>query len=138
MIDRRSREYSVGYGKPPRHSQFKKGQSGNPRGRAKGTRNLPSLIMSGLNELVTITENGKRRKITKLEAMTKQLANKGASGDPKATQLLIGMLQLYEGRVEARSENAALGDADRQLVALLFDRIRRIGNGGPDDASEPV
>jgi hypothetical protein len=138
MPDRRSRDYPVGYGKPPRHSQFKKGQSGNPKGRAKGTRNLPSLIMSVLNERVTITENGTRRKITKLEAMTKQLANKGASGDPKATQLLIRMLQLYEGRVEAPSGNAALSEVDRQVMSLLFDRIRQIRNGGPDDASDPL
>jgi Family of unknown function (DUF5681) len=54
-------DYAIGYGKPPRHTQFKRGQSGNPKGRAKGSKNLATLIMSVLNERVIITENGRRR-----------------------------------------------------------------------------
>ncbi len=124
-------EYSVGYGKPPRHSQFKKGQSGYPRGRRKGSKNLSTLIPSVLKERVTITEHGKRRTITKLEAMTKQLANKGASGDPKATQLLLGMLQLFEDRQEAPASTEVTADADRTIMRLFLARMRRMG--GTDD-----
>jgi type II secretory pathway component PulC len=127
-------EYKVGYGKPPRHSQFKKGQSGYPKGRPKGSKNLANLIRCVLKERVTITENGKRRTITKLEAMTKQLANKGASGDPKATQLLLGMVQLFEDRQEAPAQTEISSQADQQIMQLFFARARRVG--GSDEGND--
>jgi hypothetical protein len=126
MTDELNDNYPVGYRNPPRHTRFKKGQSGNPKGRAKGSKNLATLIMSVVNERVPIVENGKRRKITKLEAMTKQLANRGAQGEPKATQLLLGMLQLYEERGGTAPQTTAVGEADREVMALLFARIRRM------------
>src|SRR5215471_1079459 len=64
-------EYRVGRGKPPLHTRFKKGQSGNPRGpRAK---NLPALLVEALGEPVILTTNGRRRQITKREAVIAQL-----------------------------------------------------------------
>jgi hypothetical protein len=55
--------------KPPKHTQFKKGQSGNPRGHPRGAKNLATVLGEVLDEKVTITENGRRRTITKAEAM---------------------------------------------------------------------
>jgi hypothetical protein len=136
MADEHTGDYAVGYGKPPHHTQFKKGQSGNPKGRAKGSKNLAALIMSALHEPVTVTQNGRRKRITKIEAMTTQLANKGASGDPKATQLLMGMVQLFEDRAEAPAQTNPVGDADRQVMQLLFSRIQRIGNGATDETAD--
>jgi hypothetical protein len=127
-------EYPVGYRKPPRHSQFKKGQSGYPQGRPKGSKNLSTLISTVLKERVPITENGKRRTITKLEAMTKQLANKGASGEPKATQLLLGMLQLFEDRQEAPAQTEDSSEADQKIMQLFFARARRMG--GSDEGNQ--
>src|SRR5215831_15557093 len=57
-------EYRVGYGRPPRHSRFAKGQSGNPKGRPGGAKNFSTLLTEALNELVAIAENGARRKIS--------------------------------------------------------------------------
>jgi Family of unknown function (DUF5681) len=81
------RSYEVGYAKPPLHTRFRKGQSGNPKGRGKGTKNFATIFMKAMSQPVTITENGKRRKISKLDAAVTQLANDAARGDKKAIQL---------------------------------------------------
>ena len=87
------RQYTVGKGKPPEHTRFQKGQSGNPTGRRKGSKNVATLLEQVLNERVIVTENGKRKRITKLEAMLKQLANKAASGDHRAIKLLMPLAE---------------------------------------------
>jgi hypothetical protein len=74
----------VGYGKPPQHTRFKKGESGNPTGRPKGSKNLTTLLEKELKQRVVITENGRRRSITKQEAMVKHLVNKAVFGRPPA------------------------------------------------------
>ena len=83
----------VGYGNPPKHSQFKKGTSGNKNGRPKGAKNLATLFHTALNQRVAISENGQRRTITKLEAAIMQLTNKAATGDAKAFQATISVLK---------------------------------------------
>lgn len=79
-------KYAVGYGKPPKHTQFKKGTSGNKKGRPKGTKNFETLFQEEINQSIVITENGQRRRITKGKAIAKQLTNKAATGDLKAIQ----------------------------------------------------
>jgi hypothetical protein len=72
-------DHSVGYSKPPRHTQFRKGQSGNPKGRRRGSKNFATVLLNSAHEPVTVNEGGRRKRITKLEAMSKQLANKAAA-----------------------------------------------------------
>jgi hypothetical protein len=59
------RDYPVGYGKRPPHSRFVKGQSGNPRGRQPGAKNMKTLLTKALNKLVVVTDHGGRRKVSK-------------------------------------------------------------------------
>lgn len=89
MRKKRSDKYEVGFGRPPRHSQFQKGRSGNPSGRPRGSKNAATLLDEALKERVIVSENGGRRSVTKLEAIMKQLVNKAAQGDHRATQLLL-------------------------------------------------
>jgi hypothetical protein len=116
----------VGYGIPPKATQFKSGQSGNPKGRPKGAKNLNTLLNRTINERLTITENGKRRTINKLEATVKQLVNKAASGDYKSGQLLLQLVQLVEGRSEADNVFAqpAVADTDYLVMNNIISRIR--------------
>ena len=80
--------YSVGYRKPPFATRFKPGQSGNINGRPKGSKNFARALQNELNTRVLITENGKQMKITKLEAIAKQIVIKAANGDPRIIRLL--------------------------------------------------
>lgn len=73
---------SIGYGKPPMHTRFKPGQSGNVKGRPRESKNLTTTMTKELNQKVTISENGRRKKITMREAITKQALNKAAGAIP--------------------------------------------------------
>ena len=120
------RDYVVGYGKPPVHSRFQKGRSGNPKGRPRGRRNMSTLLNATLNGWVTVVENGRRKKITKREAIVTQLVNKSASADLKATQIVLAMLRDVESLTDGSAEPAAFTEADdaRQRLIDEIDRLR--------------
>jgi hypothetical protein len=116
--------YEVGYGKPPRHTCFKKGQSGNPRGRPRGSKNLRTLLNEALNELVVVTEEGGRRKITKREAIITQLVNRSASADLRALKILLDTLRDIEGQSEPdSSETSGFTVADEKVIEQLRARF---------------
>ena len=118
------RQYAANYRKPPVHSRFQKGQSGNPRGRP--AKNLPALLAAALNEKVTVTENGKRRQVTKREAVIAQLVNKSAAAELRATKMLIDMLRDIEKRAEpAIAEKNPFSSTDKEVVQQLIARLRR-------------
>jgi hypothetical protein len=83
----------VGYGKPPKQSRFRTGKSGNLKGRPRGSRNFATLVEEALAEPVMISENGRRRKASKLEVIVKQLVNKAAQGDHRSIQLLMAFTE---------------------------------------------
>jgi len=126
-----NREYAANYRKPPEHTRFKKGQSGNPRGRTP--KNLPALLAAALNEKVTVTENGKRRQITKREAVIAQLVNKSAAAELRATKMLIDMLRDVEKKAEpAVAAKSPFSPTDKEVVQGLITRLRRnMCNGCP-------
>ena len=121
-----SRDYHVGYAKPPRHTRFQKGRSGNPRGRPRGSKNLSTLLTEALNELVLVAENRERRKITKRQAIITQLVNKAAQADWRAIKILLDILQAIESRTEPASpETSGFSAADEQVIAQLRARFAR-------------
>ena len=119
------RDYEVGYGKPPRHTRFEPGQSGNPRGRPLGAKNMKTLLSKALNELVVVTEPGGRRKVSKREAIVTQLVNRSAKADYKAIQILLGMLRDIEGHADPGSADPApFTEADAQIIQRIRARLR--------------
>jgi hypothetical protein len=89
MPEQKDDDYKVGYRKPPRHSQFTPGRSGNPKGRRRGSMNFGTHLEQALTERVTITENGQRKRTSKMQVIVKQVVNKAAQGDHRATRLLL-------------------------------------------------
>jgi len=89
-------DYDIGFGKPPKESQFKPGRSGNPKGRQKKIKNITGDLYAVLNEKVLIKDGRGSRKITKLQAYLLQLANKAASGDLKAGKELMRLHQAVD------------------------------------------
>jgi Family of unknown function (DUF5681) len=116
------RDYEVGYGKPPRYSQFKRGQSGNPRGRPAGSKNLGTLVSEALNEPVIVVENGGRRKISKREAIIKQLVNRSAKADWRAIKILLDIVRELEGRIEPETAESSFSAADEKVIEQIKAR----------------
>src|SRR5690348_13772489 len=125
-------DYEVGYGRPPRHTRFKKGRSGNPRGRSPGSRNLSTLLCEALNEPVVVAENGGRRKISKRQAIVKQLVNQSAKGDWPAAKLLIQIVQDLEPPTEPEPSQDSFGAADEKVIEQLKARLRGKKPGSDD------
>jgi hypothetical protein len=124
---------NVGYGNPPEHSRFVKGQSGNPKGRPKGSKNLSTILQSVYQQRVTVAINGRTIRMTKLEACVHQLANKAASGDLKAIrEFFYWCRSLEEPRQEAWSASN-IDEKDKPVMASL---LRRLGLT-PDPGEEP-
>lgn len=88
-------DYEIGYGRPPEHSRFQPGKSGNLRGRTKAClMDLAGAIEKELAQKVTLTENGQRRRVTKSTLIAKQLVNKAAGGDLRAMACLQNLQRL--------------------------------------------
>jgi hypothetical protein len=118
--------YQVGPGRPPLHTRFKKGQSGNPGGRS--TKSLPALLADALNETVVVTIDGRRRTVTKREAIVTQMVDKSANADLQATKMLIDMMKDVEhkaGEAAPPPEPRRLAEADKEVVQQFVARLRR-------------
>lgn len=91
-------EYEVGYKKPPKGSQFKKGRSGNPKGRPKGAKNTLSLAEKIFNETISIRESGDEKEVTKIEGTLMRLIQKALEGDIKAADKVIKLSKEIDKR----------------------------------------
>jgi hypothetical protein len=88
--------YEVGYGKPPRATQFKKGQSGNPRGRPKGAKGFDAQLKEAFGQKVEVQLKGKMRRITAGQAMLLKLTAKALGGDMAALRQGISLFQMSQ------------------------------------------
>ena len=117
--------YRVGPGRPRLHARFKEGQSGNPSGR--GAKSLPALFADALNETVVVTIDGRRRKLTKREAIIARMVDKSASADLRATKMLIDMMKEAEKKARVSApppEPRRLDETDEEVVQQLVARLR--------------
>ena len=118
------RQYAANYRQPSLHTRFKKGQSGNPRGRP--AKNLAALLAAALNEKVTVTENGKRRQVTRREAVVAQLVNESVSAELRAAKMLIDMLRDIEKRADPTpAVKNPFNPTDKEVVQQLITGLRR-------------
>lgn len=114
-------DYEVGNCKPPKHRQFKKGVSGNPRGRPRGRRNLSSTIEATWKEKVQIEENGEKRTVTKLEVTIRRFIQNAMSGDVQALRALAAFMPAED--TAAPQTVADLAEQDRKLLESLSRRF---------------
>jgi len=114
----------VGYGKPPQNCRFKKGRSGNPRGRPKGALNMATVLARTLHEKVVIDENGKKKTVSKLEAAIAQLVSKATSGDAHAIRYLCQLVTSAEERSVVVEPTTHLSETDQKVMANILKRFQ--------------
>ena len=113
----------TGYKRPPASKRWKKGQSGNPSGRKRGTLNLRTDLLAELSELIQIQEGGSARKITKQRALLKSLAARGIKGDARAANLILNLIARL---LENEPETSITADLSAQDEAILHDFGQRL------------
>ena len=116
--------YDVGYGKPPEATRFRKGVSGNPKGRPKGSKNIAHMLQEAGSELVQITRNGRIRKVTLLQAGILQMHNKAAGGDARAMREVLSAHRVFAEPEDQSEEQAQFTDRDRSVMKNLLKRIK--------------
>ena len=129
----------VGYKKPPRHSQFKKGQSGNAKGRPRGTRNFQSDLRDELAELVNVRENGSVTRVSSQRAALKQLRAKALKGDQRALDKLLALAERHGIDDAADEAEHALSESDQQIVDRFKQRAvkeHEADQAGADDVDD--
>jgi len=115
----------VGPGRPPKHSRFKKGESGNPKGRPKGSFNLRTIFERALREKVRIREKGRYKDAKKWEVAMRQLANRAAGGDLPAIRLILiyGPALLDSPSAEDLRELAEFKEMNRRLESMSNEEL---------------
>lgn len=119
-------DYTVGHGKPPKHSQFPKGRSGNPKGRPRGSKNLATIFHQVTSEKISVKENGRTRRMTRIEAVVHQLTNKALSGDARAMTQLMQFHRLFEVSMETVKAKPEVGERDLSALESVMTRMKRI------------
>jgi hypothetical protein len=119
MSKKTSDDYEVGKGKPPKNGQYHPGQSGNPNGRPKGSKNVHEVLSKILKEKITITDAGNKMVVEKLEGAMRVLVNKSFEGRPQSLKLLIDLLKDAESVGQTASEGSFTDDDCDALMEEL-------------------
>ena len=120
------RNYEVGYGKPPKHTRFKPGQSGNPKGRKPGSKNVMTLLEQTLFDTVKVRENGKVRHVPAIQACLLSLRNQAIKGDPRALDRYIRLATLFQSAQPESSSATAPEAVDRAADLALLQELQRM------------
>ncbi len=104
-----------GYGKPPKATQFKPGQSGNPKGRPKGPGNLTKLIAKHAAKKVTVIESGVEKKMAKMDVVIAAMFNKASKGDVAAARLIANLV-MAAAQISGEDYQSGYSDEDFKVI----------------------
>lgn len=130
-----------GYKNPPKEHQFRKGVSGNPKGRPRKKKQPSSdpgldLIASVHRELgktISVQENGQHKEVTKLDAFSAQLVAQSVNGKPSQQKMLLSLLMLDTHEETQKQTLEQLQSHDEDLLNELYQQLNAIGDDTPDD-----
>ena len=119
-------DYEVGYGKPPKSGQIKKGERRNPKGRPKGSKNLKTDLLEELGETMMVREGGRERRISKQRALIKIQVARALNGNDRAAAKIIELYLKVIGLEDAAADaDLPLTEDERAVIEKLEERLRR-------------
>jgi hypothetical protein len=127
----------VGYRRPPVSGQFKKGASGNPKGRPKGSKNFLTLLEKELAQKIVVNENGKKRSITRLQAMVKRMVAGALQGDHKALLSLVDILRRNSQLQPPEVQDLVPDNYMQILEAYVQGRQKKAAKAPPSSSGAP-
>jgi len=120
----------VGYGRPPKDTQFKPGQSGNPMGRPKGRRNIKTELLEELDEIVEVTERGVKKQVTTQRALIKGAVVRAANGNVRMLALIFGIAS--DSRASDQQTDTITDQSDQEILDRYNARILAQNNRDGD------
>jgi hypothetical protein len=121
-----NRNYEVGHGKPPKGTQFKPGQSGNPKGRPKGSKAITTLVHDELKVRIAVSEGGVTKRMSKGEAIVKRLFSGALKGDLRATALISALSR--NAGASPPAADAPLSPAEQEIFDAIYGQQPRKRN----------
>lgn len=119
-------DYEVGYGRPPKSTRFKPGQSGNPRGRPKGAKSLPALLEDELNRKVRVRDGNRERMLTKRELLVRRLVANGVQKGGRDGELLLKLLAIHAAEADGASLPQALDAQDEAILRRFMETLPEV------------
>jgi len=131
-------DYEVGYGKPPKHTRFQKGQSGNPKGRPKGRRNFATELEEVLEAPVPVTQNGAKVHVSSRQAVLYRLREMALNGDIGPMKQLLELAERHEATKAATQAERGLTRDEAEILERFIAEIREGGevSAGEDGATD--
>ncbi len=127
-------DYEVGYGKPPKHTQFTKSRSGNPKGRPKGSNNFGTDVKRALKAPVRLSKDGSPRTVSTQEAALLRLREKALKGDARALDRLLALAQAYNDEQPVSDTTQQITAEDAEILEAYNERLfRRAVKSQPDN-----
>ena len=130
-------DYKVGYGKPPNSARWKKGQSGNPKGRPKGLRGLRNDLDRELQTKLTITIKGEEVTGTTQQLMLRTLAQRASHGDVRASRILLDLILQIFGAGDRGGKRDELSAEDQVIYESLMAAIYAVPKGDAEPQDPP-
>jgi hypothetical protein len=129
-------EVRVGYRLPPKRSRFRPGQSGNPRGRPPGVKSLSDIVRKIVGQKVTVTENGRARRVPRLEAILLRASGEASRGDARALRLLLQLTERYGESAQTGAERDMLATEDIAILRRYLPDLKETSPTGMDPEAE--
>lgn len=125
--------YEIGYRRPPKSGRFKKGQSGNPKGRPKGSKNFLTILEQELNQPIIVNENGKKKKISRMQAMVKRLVSEALQGERRSLLTLVEIMR-RTGQLEETDIQGLIPDDYESILDTYVEQRQKQKTNKEDES----
>jgi len=133
-----SADYEVGYGKPPKKTRFRKGTSGNPKGRPKGARGFQTILREAIYKPIAVRQGDRIRTVPKVEALIESMLARALTGDHRALhEILAKICELADDDYPGDGGDEKLNEDDQEIIAGIRERWMRSLNAAGERADGP-